>query len=336
MADKNIPQYEQFAKQAVNYSKEHIFQRDVEITPISVSNKGAIQGVIYVNKKNFAHNLLEVGLAYAEALGKAEQVFYSEYKQHEKTAQTKNIGIWKAGIPIGSSSKSNSYKPIKDVRNVIVSEAYDPEKIYCQFPEESSTLSKVEKELSAFKSGEKIELPAKKGTPCVAKFTDGNWYRGVIEKVAGNEKTCTVKYIDYGNTDDVPTDFIYKAPPSLLTIKPLAHKCALAFVSSPLEGTNGYFEASDRVKELLFDKKISAHFFYEDATTKYFVAYDKKATGIKDSINYKIVAEGLGKVEDGIPTSADDLAYLREVEDDARSNRTGGWANNDFQEEEDY
>ena len=77
---------------------------------------------------------MEAGLAYVEALGKAEQRFLNEYKQYEKVAQEKKTGIWGANITIGSrsSSRNNSFKPVNETKSVYVSEAFDPEETALQ------------------------------------------------------------------------------------------------------------------------------------------------------------------------------------------------------------
>ena len=47
----------------MQYSKANALQRDVEIELKKVDLKGVFQGVIYINKKDYALDLLERGLA---------------------------------------------------------------------------------------------------------------------------------------------------------------------------------------------------------------------------------------------------------------------------------
>lgn len=41
----------------------------------------------------------------------------------------------------------------------------------------------------------------KRGDLCAAKFSDGEWYRGRVEKVTGNN--VSILYVDYGNVSDL-------------------------------------------------------------------------------------------------------------------------------------
>jgi len=330
-ADKNIPQYEHFAKEAIKYSKENAFQRDVDLDFSSISPKGVFQGALFIHKKNYAQGLLESGLAYVEGFGRGEQRYLAEYKGYEKTAQNNKAGIWGAGIPVGTSSRSSAFKTVNETKTVICSEAYEPEEFYLQYTENQKTLDSITKSLADFKSDSKLEPPVKKGTPCVARFSDGKWYRAKIEKVGSNNKFGVI-FTDYGNVEDVSYDDIRKLPSNLLAIEPQAKKCALAYVAAANKDTNAYDDSCDRVRDLLFDKKLVAQFCYEDSTTRYCLIYEKQSSNIKDSINYKLLKEGLVRLDETMPLGHEQLAILREAEDEAKNGKKGGWKTNDFAE----
>lgn len=78
---------------------------------------------------------------------------------------------------------------------------------------------------------ETLQFPAKKGTPCVARF-DGGWYRA---RIAGNPKydTCMVFFMDFGNRDEVELDDIKKMPQDLMALPDQARKCSLAYLRLP-------------------------------------------------------------------------------------------------------
>lgn len=65
----------------------------------------------------------------------------------------------------------------------------------------------------------KLEQPIKKGTPCLAIFSeDGEWYRAkIIQKKNLNYQ---VQFIDFGNLDECPLDDIRKIPNDLNAIPP--------------------------------------------------------------------------------------------------------------------
>jgi len=78
--DKNIPQYDQFAKSSIRFAKENLLQRDVEIEAVACTPKGIINANLIVNKKNFALNLLESGLAYVDGQAKLPGRFAVEMR----------------------------------------------------------------------------------------------------------------------------------------------------------------------------------------------------------------------------------------------------------------
>lgn len=68
------------------------------------------------------------------------------------------------------------------------------------------------------------------GMPCVAKYSaDNNWYRGEITSCM--ESSCTVVFIDYGNSEEISKQDIYPASSSLIEIPCQAFKCTLLGVS---------------------------------------------------------------------------------------------------------
>lgn len=333
-ADKNISQYEEFAKKAVAFTKEHAGQRDVELDVASVSPKGLFQGGLYINKKNFGHFLLESGLAYAEAMNKNEQRFYTENKEIEKAAQAKKVGIWGANIPITTNSRLNSFKVVNETKTVTVVEAYDSSEFYVHYADDAKALATLGNELKSFKSDTKLETPVKKGTPCVAKFTDGLWYRARVEK-ANEKDTYSVFFTDYGNTETVHYNDIRKVTNNLLGVPALAKKCSLAFVEGPGNKTVTYEDLSEVIPELLFNKKFTAQFVYEDNSTRYCILTEKQNGTIKDSVNYKLVLDGLVRVDNEAPLSPEQETAFKEAEDIAKDKRKGGWKEGDFKEDDD-
>lgn len=62
--DSNVKTSAEISQKALLYSKENLLQRDVELEFDSVDTIGAICGTMTLNKKNYALNLIENGLAY--------------------------------------------------------------------------------------------------------------------------------------------------------------------------------------------------------------------------------------------------------------------------------
>ena len=339
--EKNVPQYEKFAKEALKFSKDQILQRDVELELNSCTPKGLIQGSLLVGKKNFAHSLIEQGLAYVESLAKAEQKYAAQYRAVEKIAEEKKIGIWGSGIPVrsaGPTRTSYTVKPLNETKVVTVVDVVTATEFYVHSKDAKKTIVTIEAELAKAAKGPeaKLEQPVKKGIPCIAKFSDdGKWYRARIDKLISSTKFGVV-FTDYGNYDEVHYDDLRKISPSLLSIAPLAQRCGLAYGFSADKKTETGEEAGERLRELIWEKEVTIQFVYEDGTTKYGVVYEGKAGDIKNSANSKLIGEGLLRLDEGavqIPT--EQLIVLREQDEKARLKKNGGWGNNDFYEEED-
>jgi len=341
--EKNVPQYEKFAKEALKFSKEQVLQRDVELDLNSCTPKGLIQGALFVGKKNFSHSLIEQGLAYVESMAKAEQKYAAQYKAIEKIAEDKKIGIWGSGIPVrsaGPTRASFTVKPLNETKTVTVVEVTTPSEFYVHAKDAKKNIDAIEAELAKANKGDnaKLEQPVKKGIPCLAKFSDdGKWYRARIEKLISSTKFGVV-FTDYGNYDEVHYDDLRKISPGLLSIPPLAQKCGLAYIWAADKKTETGEEAAERLRELIWEKEVTINFVYEDGNTKYGVVSESKTIDFKNSANAKLVGEGLVRLDEGavqIPT--DNLVILRDNDEKARLKKNGGWGNNDFyEEEEDY
>lgn len=95
-----LPNDGEFAKaseEALQYSKLHASQRDVEIELKSVDLKGIFHGKLYINKKDYALDLLEKG--FAVVVGKAKN---PRYEDAETIARKNKLGLWKHNLNLTS------------------------------------------------------------------------------------------------------------------------------------------------------------------------------------------------------------------------------------------
>lgn len=65
--------------------------------------------------------------------------------------------------------------------------------------------------------------------------TDQNWYRVRVLHVHPNLRTCTVQYVDYGNTEQLSVDDLNYLRPELADTPELAIRCSLAYVQPPTD-----------------------------------------------------------------------------------------------------
>ena len=207
--DENYKSYAKYSEEALRFSKENILQRDVEVEVSAVDNKGIFHGTIFVNKKNYSSTLVESGLAHCFAVGKSLCRYQTVYNSLEDEAKKKKLGMWNDEIKINylNDFDQGSYVDLKNVKkNVDASEVIGPEIFYLQ-DKSNKGMKLIETEIAKIsKQSENLGGLIKKGTPCVAQYSDdGNWYRGKINRQLKNGN-FNVFFIDFGN--EVP--FYYK------------------------------------------------------------------------------------------------------------------------------
>ncbi|XP_075884246.1 tudor domain-containing protein 1 isoform X2 [Nelusetta ayraudi] len=97
-------------------------------------------------------------------------------------------------------------------------------------------------------------------TPCVDELcavqfsSDMNWYRGLVQALAADQKKAKVLYIDFGNEEDVPVERIKPLAAEIQPFFPCAMECYIAGVV-PLTGTWSA-ESCIAVKQLIGGKTV--------------------------------------------------------------------------------
>lgn len=81
--DPNDPVGSQYSQQALQYSKSNLLQRDADIDLDQIDKRGVFHGNLFVNKQNFAVELLERGLAFtfSASTGNKYTPQYAEVEQ---------------------------------------------------------------------------------------------------------------------------------------------------------------------------------------------------------------------------------------------------------------
>lgn len=213
--DENFPGYDVWSNKALNYSKQHLLQRDVEIQIQKVDKVGVFQGQIYLNKKqDYAETLLSEGLAVSFGGGFSK---FGDYAQVEEAAKAKKVGLWSANINLQGVKGDFGMKEVQKLNskeNIKLCEVIDVNEFYYQ--NSGNQLQKLEQELFKYdpKGRAQLVAPVKPKTPCIAKFSaDGRYYRAnIVREVQNNKNKFLVHFIDYGNYDEVHFNDIRKMP----------------------------------------------------------------------------------------------------------------------------
>lgn len=95
----------------MQFSKANALQRDIEIELKKVDLKGVFQGVVYVNKKDYALELLERGLAVCMG-GKFSN---KKYEEAESLARRNKTGLWAHNLNLTAIRGGDGEKQFKEV-----------------------------------------------------------------------------------------------------------------------------------------------------------------------------------------------------------------------------
>lgn len=132
-----------------------------------------------------------------------------------------------------------------------------PDKLYLQKEGCEGLLETMTANLQQKMGGSSVLANPKSGQICGTVFSeDKAWYRGVIEEIDAGK--ARVRFIDYGNSEEVETNSLKILPSELASIPPFAYSCSLHGVS-PLEG-DWSSEVTTQLEALIVDKDLTCTF----------------------------------------------------------------------------
>lgn len=341
---------EPYAEDAIAFTREHVMQREVEVTIETMDKGGTFLGTLVVpGAKPFslALGLLRAGLAKLQTtIDISRLTGSSELLAAEQIAKESKLKIWENWTPdmdateengadIASTSNGHG-KPSQEVLEVTVTEVSGAGEFYVQVVNEPR-VSWITEQLASLNLDTNGFTPdIKTGSLCLAKFSlDDQWYRAFVERANNKESTYEVYFIDYGNREKVPAARVKPMDSAMAAVQPQAQMCQLAYVKVPEPGTDYYNDATAYLAQLLGGGR---------PLTAYVVSKEKALPGMKH-IKYGrpklhlTLAEGetniatemllaglarlpkLRKVKD--PATREAISKLQEYEDDARKSHRG-------------
>ncbi|NXR14509.1 TDRD6 protein, partial [Semnornis frantzii] len=112
--------------------------------------------------------------------------------------------------------------------DVYITHVEDPWTFYCQLERHADVLAQIANNISRFcETVTKFKTLEKSGSLCLAKYTDNEWYRGVMMKTSPN---IEVFFVDFGNTETIENDNLLPLPSDacdILFLPMQAIKCSL-------------------------------------------------------------------------------------------------------------
>jgi len=298
---------EDFADEALNLVNQKALQRDVEFEVLNQDKRGNFIGNVWISKEeNLASQLLEAGLAIINYNTVKENPLQNQFITAEETAKKAKRNVWVDYDEAKEAEErqkqiadqAESVKPTQEFLDVVISEIVDATHFYVQIVgKESTELDDLMKRLA-------VESDNTPYTPSVgelvkAQFTaDDAWYRArVLSQTAEGE--YNVFYVDYGNTETVPTSRIRELKGPDAEIAPHAKRARLAYVAPPKLDDDYGHEAAEFLRDLVWGKTMMANVEYrENAKRENEVLH--LSLGDRESqvhVNAALVRAGLARVE---------------------------------------
>ncbi|ERE89290.1 tudor domain-containing protein 6 [Cricetulus griseus] len=166
---------------------------------------------------------------------------------------------------------------------VYITHVEDPRTFYCQLARNTNILEQLSYNIIEL-SKALLNLKASTlipGTLCLAKYTDGNWYRGVIIEKEPNE----VFFVDFGNTY-VASDHLLPIPRDaydVLLLPMQAVKCSLSDIPHHIpEEVTAWFQ------ETVLDKSLKALVVAKDPDGRLIIELYDESVQVNASINEKL------------------------------------------------
>ncbi|CAB3384819.1 Hypothetical predicted protein [Cloeon dipterum] len=297
---------EPFGEEALQFTKERVLQRDVEIKVDSTDKAGSMIGWLWVDNLNLSVMLVENGLAKMHNTAEKTE-FFSQLKRAEETAKAKKEKVWKDFVEEEKTHNEDD-APVEDEKApverkkeytpVYITEVGDEMRFYAQREDQGSKLVAMMDELTqAFKANPPLAgaYTPKKGDLCAAKFADNNWYRARIERVAKGGSDVEVFYVDYGNRESVASTRCASLPSAFTSPKPYAHEYTLACIKLPSDGDDRSDAMEEIKKVLITNEPVFINVEYRVGIQEFAsVASDKE--GKEDLIKY-LLEEGFVLLE---------------------------------------
>ncbi|KAL5338550.1 hypothetical protein BJX70DRAFT_366161 [Aspergillus crustosus] len=351
---------EPFGNEAHELANRRCMQRDIEIDVETIDKVGGFIGTLYVNKENFTKILIEEGYATVHAYSAEQSGHATEYFAAEERAKEARKGLWHDWDPskeaqeaeeevVSSSAAETEAVPRrKDYRDVIVTYV-DPATARVKIQQIGTGTSALTELMSAFRSfhlnksnDTPLPGPPKAGDFVAAKFTeDGEWYRAKIRRNDREKQQAEVIYIDFGNSEVLPWARLRPLSQPQFSVQKLRAQAAdavLSFLQFPVSA-DYLQDAVSFLEEQTYSRELVANVDYvsPEGTLHVTLLDPSESKNLDQSINAEIVREGLAMVPKKLKAweraSGETLSALRNLEDEAKSERRGIWEYGDLTED---
>lgn len=314
-------------------------QDNIRIGKIEMKDKGDnFLGKLYVGKKDFGLELIKHGFARVRYDNEG-----SMWAAQEKAKEAKK-GLWKDWVepvrvprPARDGGKPSDEPSAPRQKNLNftceVTEIMDSTNFFVRTADDPDFV-KVQEALANFEPKDNPAFPPEKpnGIVCAGKFSDGQWYRVRIGS-ATKAQTFRVKFIDYGNAEELGKASLTPLPLEVAKIPSTCKECVLAGIKAP--GASSAYVNSSAIafNQLAYGHKLTAKVVMEDRSNKLHLNLTPEGAAL--SINSQLVQGGWVRVLDRpFPGLKAFCRTLKKDEQIAKENRQNIWEYGDVSDDE--
>eukprot|EP00871_Galdieria_phlegrea_P002519 jgi/Galph1/3268/GphlegSOOS_G1912.1 len=261
------PTNDVFGQEALQFARENILQRDVQVSFTTIDRIGTFIGKLKIVERmdkgeyEWEKTLLEHGLGYINesVQGRAPNIL----KEVQRQAEKEQRGIWSVPTEQATFSETDSINMVG-----VVSEVSGGGRLYIQAEEEQTyqLLKSLEEQLQEMSlKEERHNIPfssLKLGSKIAAKYSlDSQWYRGVIIEKNASEDKVLVHFMDYGNQEWVSSNDITSLPINLQNSPCVAYCVIIKDIVVPHLDEEYGVDAGEFLREMVWGKqlRVKAH-----------------------------------------------------------------------------
>ncbi|TPX35480.1 hypothetical protein SmJEL517_g02151 [Synchytrium microbalum] len=363
---------EPFGDESLEFATRKCYQRDVEISVEGADKVGGFIGTIWLpgggsQKQNFAVMLLEAGLATVHEYSAQQSIHGKDLFEAERKSREAKRGIWSLERPEVEEVKEEDptamdEESVNEIQAVISDISGGGSFYFQHVGDGTKKLEQLMADFASFHISQQnsiIPFNPNVNDYCAAKYSvDEGWYRARIRKVNPADKTYTVLYMDYGNSETVPLSRLRPLDSKfgVSYLPPQAIEGVLAYLTvPPLDDNEWGMEAYERLRELTENKMLKAKVVGAKKTpTALLLSQADDKTG---TINQLLVREGLATVDkvvarrhhalsngvkrgsngttNGHGAASSSVDTLLRAQEDAKRDRVNMWQYGDFTQDDD-
>ncbi|CAN8073395.1 unnamed protein product [Agarophyton chilense] len=332
--------------EAIDFARDNIMQREVEVEISNVDRVGAFIGNMHIvspsgDKTDVSALLLEHGLGYIhESFDPSRDPSGRLYGSIEKRAKDGEKGLWKDYVEQNSSATAAYQETQSQPKTFagVVCEIGFGGRIFVQNRDTCKpALASIESGLRSLSLDSQPATPIaglRPGQVVAAKFSaDNEWYRARIAYVHKSAE-IDVRFLDYGNEDRVSIKDIrrFSTVGGISTAAPIAIEVALANVVVPAQDDPCGVPAGEFLREMIYGKEVNVSVSSREGPSKVSGDISVPTAGGSDaqvgsvSVREEILKAGLARIvrkKDRVSKAA--FKELRQFEEVGIASRAYLW-----------